>query len=135
MRRMPEQSTGPEIRVRQVLFKNGFRYRIKYPVPGVSRRSIDIALPGRRVAIFIDGCFWHGCAEHRSIPKHNHKWWKAKIDETRRRDRDTDQRLHAAGWLVLRYWEHEPAEQIVEDVRKAVIRRTMKKQSLGATTV
>lgn len=122
MRRMPEQSTGPEIKVRQALFKNGFRYRVKYPVPGVPRRTIDIAFPDRRVAIFVDGCFWHGCSEHRNIPRNNYEWWKAKIEGNRRRDRDTDERLRSAGWTVLRYWEHDPVEKTVEDVRGLIAR-------------
>lgn len=125
MRRMPEQSTGPEVTVRRALFRLGLRYRIQYPVPGNKRRSIDIAFPGCKIAVFIDGCFWHGCSEHRTIPKNNHDWWKNKITGNRTRDHDTDERLEEAGWLVLRYWEHDSVEQITSDVFEAVrTRRT-----------
>ena len=128
MRRMPERSTGPEMTIRRALFSLGLRYRIQYPVPGIKRRSIDIAFPGCKVAVFIDGCFWHGCSEHRTIPKNNHDWWENKIEENRTRDRDTDARLKEAGWLILRYWEHDAVEQIVAEVFEAVrIRRTNKR--------
>lgn len=129
MRRMPEYSTGPEMLVRQAIFKSGFRYRVKYPVPGVPRRTMDIAFPGRRIAIFIDGCFWHGCSEHRSIPKNNYEWWKAKIDQNRKRDRDTDERLVSAGWSVLRYWEHDPVEKIVQELQDLIKSRPPSKRT------
>ncbi|WP_211360552.1 very short patch repair endonuclease [Geobacter argillaceus] len=116
MRSMPEHSTGPEMAVRRLLYASGLRYRVQYPVPGAPRRSIDIAFPGKKVAVFIDGCFWHGCAEHRNIPAHNRDWWQNKIDQNRSRDRDTDEKLSNAGWQVLRYWEHDPAERIVSEV-------------------
>lgn len=120
MRSMPEHSTGPEMAVRRLLFQKGLRYRVQYPVPGASRRSIDIAFSGIKVAIFIDGCFWHGCTEHRNIPSHNRDWWKNKIEQNRLRDRDTDQKLCDAGWYVLRFWEHDPAEWIVSKVQEIV---------------
>ncbi len=116
MRSMPEHSTGPEMAVRRLLYAKGLRYRVQYPVPGAPRRTIDIAFPGKKVAVFIDGCFWHGCTEHRNIPAHNRDWWKDKIEKNRSRDRDTDEKLHDAGWQVLRYWEHDPAERIVLEV-------------------
>lgn len=116
---MPEHSTGPEMAVRRLLYANGLRYRVQYPVPGAPRRSIDIAFPSKKVAVFIDGCFWHGCSEHRNIPAHNRGWWQNKIDQNRSRDRDTDEKLREAGWIVLRFWEHDAAEMIAEDVMKA----------------
>jgi len=124
MRSMPEHSTGPEMLVRRLLFAKGLRYRVQYPVPGAPRRSIDIAFPGKKVAVFIDGCFWHGCSEHRNIPAHNRDWWQNKIDQNRLRDKDTNEKLRNAGWLVLRYWEHDPAEQIVAAVISAIIRKS-----------
>ena len=129
MRRMPEKSTGPEMKVRKALFKLGFRYRVQYPIPGTQRRSIDIAFPRRKIAIFVDGCFWHGCGEHRTIPKNNYKWWKEKIGKNRDRDHDTDERLRSAGWMVLRYWEHDLAEKIVEDVQKLMSLSTAREMS------
>lgn len=119
MRNMPEHSTGPEMAVRRLLHRGGLRYRVQYPVPGAPRRTIDIAFPGKKVAVFIDGCFWHGCTEHRNIPDHNRDWWQKKIDENRARDRDTDEKLREVGWTVFRFWEHEELEMIVELVLKA----------------
>ena len=120
MRNMPEHSTGPEMVVRRLLFAKGLRYRVQYPVPGTSRRTIDVAFPRKKVAVFIDGCFWHGCAEHRNIPAHNQDWWKNKIEQNQSRDRDTDEKLRNAGWLVFRYWEHDLVELIVSDVLVAL---------------
>lgn len=117
MRSMPEHSTGPEMAVRRLLHAKGLRYRVQYPVPGAPRRSIDIAFPGKKIAVFIDGCFWHGCSEHRNIPAHNRDWWQKKINQNRSRDRDTDEMLRNAGWLVLRYWEHDQADRIVTEVK------------------
>lgn len=85
-------------------------------MPGRPRRRIDIAFPRRRLAVFIDGCFWHGCPAHFVPPKSNAQWWAAKIESNRARDRDTDIVLQEAGWTVVRCWEHaapsEAAAQI-----------------------
>jgi DNA mismatch endonuclease (patch repair protein) len=72
-----------------------------------TQRTADIAFASAKVAIFLDGCFWHGCPLHASWPKTNSAWWREKIETNRRRDRDTDQRLAALGWTVVRVWEHE----------------------------
>jgi DNA mismatch endonuclease (patch repair protein) len=72
------------------------------------RRTADIVFPSVGLAIFLDGCFWHGCPFHASWPKVNAAWWREKIETNRRRDRDTDQRLADEGWTVIRVWEHEP---------------------------
>jgi DNA mismatch endonuclease (patch repair protein) len=94
----------------------GFRYRVHIPVPGLIKRSIDIAFPGRKLAINIDGCFWHGCQLHRTLPRTNHDWWREKIEQNRRRDRETDTHLWKLGWIVLRFWEHEKAEDAVTEI-------------------
>lgn len=134
MRNMPEHSTGPEMAVRILLYGRGLRYRVQYPVPGVPRRSIDIAFPGKKVAVFIDGCFWHGCAEHRNIPAHNRDWWKDKIEQNRSRDQDTDEKLRDAGWVVLRYWEHDLAERIVSEVHDVIELRENRRRKYGQTS-
>lgn len=113
MSRQRVADTEPELRVRRLLFAAGMRFRKHYPVPGYPRRSIDIAFPRRRLAIFLDGCFWHGCSEHKSMPKANDGWWALKIEENRRRDRETTADLKGRGWRVMRFWEHEAPDAVV----------------------
>src|SRR5256885_16376124 len=74
MSRLPRKNTQPEMALRRLLFGRGFRYRIQQPVPGLSRRTVDIAFPGVMVAVFVDGCFWHGCLDHGMVPKSNREW-------------------------------------------------------------
>lgn len=107
MARQARRDTGPEIAIRSVLHASGCRFRVAYPVPGLARCSIDIAFPRRRVAVFVDGCFWHDCPEHGSRPKANADRWGAKLAANRSRDRRVDEHLMGRGWTVLRVWEHE----------------------------
>jgi len=86
----------------------------------LSRRTIDITFTASRVAVFVDGCFWHGCPLHGSSPKNNSAWWRAKIDANISRDRDTDARLRVAGWTVIRVWEHEGLESATNRIVEAV---------------
>src|SRR5690349_183395 len=90
------RDTAYELALRQALWHLGYRYRKHYRVPG-TKREIDIALPGRRVAVFVDGCFWHACPEHGTLPHRNREWWKKKLDLNVARDRDTDARLQEIG--------------------------------------
>ncbi|MFI7252798.1 very short patch repair endonuclease [Micromonospora chalcea] len=115
------RDTQPELEIRRALHKLGLRYRVAFaPEPGLRRRA-DIVFTRARVAVFIDGCFWHGCPKHgRSSFNHNVDYWPAKIAANVARDADTTQRLHRAGWLVLRFWEHEDSAAVVEDIRRAV---------------
>lgn len=114
----PRRDTGPELAVRRLLHAAGLRYRVCVKVPGAPRRTIDIAFTRRKLAVFIDGCFWHGCTEHRgTVPATNTAWWKEKIDRNRARDRETDQLLWAAGWRVIRIWEHEDPNEAVALIR------------------
>jgi DNA mismatch endonuclease (patch repair protein) len=87
------------------------------------RRRGDIVFTRARVAVFVDGCFWHGCAEHGTWPKQNAEWWRAKITANRNRDRDTDRRLRDAGWAVIRVWEHEAAPTAADRVELALAGR------------
>jgi DNA mismatch endonuclease, patch repair protein len=98
--------------IRSRLFELNYRFRVHYPIPGLQRRSCDIAFPRRRLAIFIDGCFWHGCPLHGTWPKTNSEFWKSKIERNRTRDEETSIFLGRLGWNVLRVWEHE----IITDV-------------------
>lgn len=102
------RDTGPEVALRRALHAAGLRFRVVYPVPGQRRRSIDIAFTRRKVAVFVDGCFWHGCPEHGVRPRSNSAWWREKLAANQARDRDTDRVLEEQGWAVVRVWEHEP---------------------------
>jgi len=120
MQRQPKKDTHAELRLRSGLFRAGMRYRVHFPVPGNARRTIDIAFPRRKVAVFVDGCFWHGCPLHGRHVKTNEEWWTRKVDRNRERDRDTDALLREQGWLVVRVWEHEETQAAVDRVREAV---------------
>jgi DNA mismatch endonuclease (patch repair protein) len=96
------------------------RYRVNIrPLPSV-RRTADLVFLGRRVAVFLDGCFWHGCPEHYRPASKNSEFWSSKVADTRRRDADTDERLAAKGWTVVRIWEHEDPAEGADRVREAV---------------
>jgi DNA mismatch endonuclease (patch repair protein) len=101
----------------------GLRYRVDATLPGTRRRA-DVAFVSVKVAVFVDGCFWHGCPTHGTWPKTNASWWRSKIEGNRRRDHDTDRKLHQAGWIVLRFWDHEDAAVAARAVAKAVRGRT-----------
>lgn len=116
----PRRDTAPELALRRALHAAGYRYRVVHPVPGNRRRSIDIAFTRARVAVFVDGCFWHGCPEHGTRPHANAGWWTAKLAANRARDEDTDRLLREAGWQVVRVWEHEPLGDALEAVRAAL---------------
>lgn len=112
------RDTGPEVRLRSELYRRGMRYRLHYrALPGLHRWA-DIAFVGVRLAVFVDGCFWHGCPTHGTRARANAVYWDAKILENQRRDRDTDERLHAAGWTSLRVWEHEAPDQAAALVQR-----------------
>jgi len=86
----------------------------------MSRRTIDIAFSTARLAIFLDGCFWHGCPEHGSIPATNEGWWRDKLHGNRMRDCETTSHLAQLGWTVLRFWEHEEVSTMVPKVTSAL---------------
>lgn len=115
------RDTAAEVALRRELHARGLRYRVAYPVPGQRRRTIDVAFSRSRVAVFVDGCFWHGCPEHGTRPHANSEWWKTKLAANQARDRDTDRVLGELGWKVVRIWEHElpavAAERIFSVVR------------------
>lgn len=115
------RDTQPEILLRRELHRRGYRFRVVYPVPGNRRRSIDIAFTKRKLAVFVDGCYWHGCPEHGTQPAQNSEWWAAKFAANRARDRDTDSLLRDAGWRVLRIWEHNAAEEAADVVESLLI--------------
>lgn len=107
MRRQLRSDTSPELAIRKLLHRAGFRFRLQVKVPGHPRRTIDIAFTRVRVAVFVDGCFWHSCPQHATRPTANREWWAAKLARNRERDLETTAALEAAGWNVVRIWEHE----------------------------
>lgn len=119
----PRRDTPPELAFRSALHRMGFRYRVdQRPLPALRGRA-DLVFPTERVAVYIDGCFWHGCPAHGTWPKANAKWWRDKIETNRARDVETNRRLRNAGWVVVRVWEHEDATVAAGRVARAVERR------------
>lgn len=120
MSRARRRDTGPEMLIRKEAHRRGLRYRVDKSIPGMPRRRADMIFTGAKVAVFVDGCFWHSCPEHTSIPRANREWWVAKLEVNQRRDRATDAHLEGLGWTVLRFWEHEDSLTAVDVVEKAV---------------
>src|SRR5690606_6808375 len=95
------------------LHSRGLRFRVNFRgLPGTP----DVVLTRARLAVFVDGCFWHHCPEHGALPKNNREWWMAKFEATAARDRRKDGELASAGWLPLHFWEHEPVEVMSAEV-------------------
>ena len=105
------RDTKPEVALRRALHRRGLRYFVdRAPLKGMRRRA-DLVFPRRKVAVYVDGCFWHSCPVHATKPRNNAQWWADKLAANVARDRDTDEKLLAEGWRVVRIWEHEdPAE-------------------------
>lgn len=120
MSRQASRNTAPEVAVRKLLHASGYRYRLNERVPGMSRRTIDIAFTRAKVAVLIDGCFWHGCPTHATQPKANAEWWRQKLERNMARDRETTAHLESEGWKVLRFWEHESAEEVAGRIAATV---------------
>lgn len=114
------RDTHPEVLLRRELHARGRRFRVALRVPGNYRRTIDIAFTRHRVAVFVDGCFWHSCPTHGTLPTANRDWWTTKLAANRARGADTDQLLRAAGWSVVRIWEHTPAAEAADLVELAL---------------
>lgn len=114
------RDTGPELRVRSAVHRRGLRYRVCVrPEPSL-RRTADLVFAGARVAVFVDGCFWHGCPQHGTRPQRNAEWWAEKLDANQRRDAECTAALDGLGWLVLRYWEHEEPTAVAADIERHV---------------
>ena len=119
MKRQRRRDTAPERALRSLLWRKGLRYRVDVVVVG-RRRRVDIAFLGPKVAVLVDGCFWHGCPEHATSPKSNAVWWRDKLKKNVERDRDTDGELEAAGWRVLRVWEHEDPTEAADRIEVVI---------------
>jgi len=123
MRANRGRDTGPEVAVRSAVHNLGLRYRINTrPEPSL-RRTADLVFRPAKVAVFIDGCFWHSCPIHRTRPRANQAYWAEKLDRTTQRDRETTEALRAAGWTVLRFWEHEDPADVAGRIHQTVLDR------------
>jgi DNA mismatch endonuclease, patch repair protein len=116
MRRQGRRDTSPELAIRRVLYSLGFRYRVDAKPERALRCRGDIVFVRPKVVVFIDGCFWHGCPLHATMPKNNAVWWREKLEGNIVRDRRNDQLLRERGWTVLRLWEHVPVPEAVARV-------------------
>jgi DNA mismatch endonuclease (patch repair protein) len=116
MSRFPRRDTVPEVAVRRLLHARGLRYRVNVPVPGLPRRTIDVAFTRLKIAVFIDGCYWHGCPDHGRMPRSNREWWTEKLRRNKARDIQTASHLEGLGWAVLRFWAHEDPLDVARDV-------------------
>ena len=112
MSRMPRKDTRPELLLRREMHARGIRYRLHAKLPG----RPDIVLTRAKLAVFVDGCFWHRCPEHGSLPKNNREWWLEKLEENVARDRLKDGALDALGWHVVHVWEHEAPSDAADRV-------------------
>jgi DNA mismatch endonuclease (patch repair protein) len=124
MRRNTKIDTKPEVLLRSALHAHGLRFR-KNLLIRLSARSVrpDIVFTRKKIAVFVDGCFWHRCPEHGTKPRANGAFWQEKLDRNVQRDREADAALSESGWTVLRCWEHEPPEDAAERVLNALPRR------------
>jgi len=108
MARVRSKDTTPEVLLRRALWSSGLRYRLRLKLPGTP----DIAITKSKIAIFVDGCFWHGCPEHYTKPVRNADFWKKKLERNVSRDRSVDLKLARLGWTVIRVWEHEVSSEL-----------------------
>lgn len=111
------RDTKPELAVRRALHAAGFRYRVDMRPSLELRGRADIVFTKKKLAVYIDGCFWHGCPIHATVPKRNADYWVPKLQRNIERDREVTSMLESLGWLVLRFWEHEDIDTIVSTIR------------------
>lgn len=128
-----KRDTGPELALRRLVWRRGLRYRVDARVPGLPvRRRADLLFVGPRVAVYVDGCFWHRCPEHGTDPKTNSSYWGPKLQRNVERDRATEDLLRAAGWRVVRVWEHEDPTVAADRVQQAVDNRPRARKERAA---
>ncbi|WP_255407842.1 very short patch repair endonuclease [Collimonas sp. PA-H2] len=115
------KNTGPELKLRKILWAQGLRYRLGYKLPG----KPDLVFVSAKIAVFVDGCFWHGCPIHGEQPKTNQRFWSEKINKTKLRDQQVNAQLVELGWSVIRYWEHDIERNIdtcTKNIYSAIIK-------------
>ena len=118
------RDTKPELALRSAVFALGLRYRVSARPISDFRRTADLVFTRAKVAVFLDGCFWHGCPNHHTVAATNATFWAAKVRRNRERDRETDQRLKESGWVSIRIWEHEEPTHAALRVRDIVEARS-----------
>ncbi len=124
MQQQKVRDTTPEVLLRRELHRLGLRFRLDRQVVTGTRRRVDIVFGPSKVAVLVDGCFWHGCSAHGShAPAVNVTYWSEKIRTNRERDADTDRRLRSDGWEVIRVWEHDDPGKAAQHIKRAVDRR------------
>lgn len=123
MRGNRSRDTGPELAIRREIHARGLRYFINRRPVRTLRRTADIVFPRLRVAVFVDGCFWHGCPEHHTAAVTNAAFWADKVAANRRRDRETDDLLRQAGWTVVRIWEHVATQDAADLIEQILLDR------------
>jgi DNA mismatch endonuclease (patch repair protein) len=117
------RDTKPEVALRSAVHALGLRYRVSVRPVTELRRTADLVFTRAKVAVFLDGCFWHGCPQHHTVAATNARFWADKVETNRARDRDTDRRLSEAGWTSIRVWEHEAAPDAALRIRDVVRER------------
>ncbi|WP_354559827.1 MULTISPECIES: very short patch repair endonuclease [Gordonia] len=115
------RDTSPELAVRQLVHAAGLRYRVDFaPLDDHRRLRADLVFTRARVAVFIDGCFWHGCQQHHTVAKTNAEYWARKVQSNMDRDQRFNALLESAGWTVLRFWEHDDSRAVADSIVQAV---------------
>lgn len=127
MARNRGQDTGPELALRRLCWAAGLRYRLKAKLIG----KPDFVFPREKVAVFIDGCFWHGCPSHYTAPATRSEFWKSKLEANRRRDVKVTNALAESGWIVLRFWEHDLEDEVSRGRRAAEIKQAVMSRRYG----
>jgi len=134
MSRIRSTNTGPEMVLRKALWARGFRYRLSYRI---GRIRPDLVFVTPRLAVFVDGCFWHQCPLHGVMPKGNSSFWQAKLQRNTQRDAEANQTLLSTGWIALRFWEHvidESVEACVTKIEQTIWRCSSEKTKSAETT-
>jgi DNA mismatch endonuclease, patch repair protein len=120
MKKTRGQDNPRELAIRSALHRAGVRFRVAFPIPGLRRRTMDIAFTRQRLAVFLDGCFWHACPVHGTLPKTSTDWWLQKLRANVTRDQHTTEHLISEGWHVIRIWEHVPLEEAVRAILESL---------------
>lgn len=126
-----QHGTDVELVLHAELRRLGLRFKVHQLLLAGKRRRADVVFPSARVVVFVDGCFWHVCPLHATWPKSNAAWWRKKLEENERRDRDSDARLREAGWTVVRVWGHEPPAEAAKRIAKVLLDVRGHSEALG----